>query len=512
MMKRCRNSYLTIAAAVVLVFTLWVVAPKNAMSAQGCVSERGTVNAQNEFTAAPSGSDFKLDCSGIAVDYTTIQELLDSTAGYVAGTSKVLIDFGTVSRVGSLDINSDADLNIVRGTISSSGVDRLVFASETPYSGEGEPRALRVHSHATITATGNGRGGLAAWNINGGDTEVTNYGIITTEGEPYTRPPDRINRFRRGNGIHADATGSGNVKIVNAGSGIIHVKGAGARGITASREGTESTGNVEVENFGSITTEGDTWDTRAEGGYNFRPYGASALGKQGDATAINRQGGTITTRGTEAHGLAAFTDGGPDAGTVTAINEGTITTTGTNASGIFTWSESGSVSAHNRGTITTSGKDTIGVAVYGDPSEVAGRSLSATNSGTIRGDGADSEGVEVFFILDGPTDTDALGSATATNSGEVVGTEQGISAGFYAVPGPGRGMILNSGNATVENTGTVVVSGTGTLSELFGTDAVGLLTFTYGTGTSEITMTNGSVSAGSEADDNFGIAIYSTLR
>ena len=506
MMKRYRNSHLTIAVAVAVVFLYVLVAPQSAMSAQGCVSQRGTIDAQNEFTADPSGSDFKLDCSGIegTADFTSIRALLDSTAGYVAGTSKVLIDFGTVSRVGSLDINSDADLNIVRGTITSSGVDRSVIGFGASDPGGGETPDLRVHSHATITATGNGRRGITAYNELGGNTEVTNYGTITTEGGPYTRPPERMYRFRRGDGIHAGVeNGAGNVKINNAVSGIIVAKGAGARGINAYVYGP---GNVDVENSGSITTEGDTWDKRAEGGYKYRAYGASASALSGNATAINRQGGTITTRGTEAHGLAAFTEG-PNAGTATAINEGTITTTGNFARGVTTWSESGNASSHNRGTITSSGTDTIGVAVYGDPSEVAGRSLSATNSGTIRGNGADSEGVEVFFLLDGPTDTDALGSATATNSGEVVVTDEGVSAGFYAIPGPGKGRILNSGNATVENTGTVVVSGTGTLSP-GGFDAVGLLAWTYGTGTSKITMTNGSVSVGSEADGNFGTALY----
>lgn len=508
MIQRCRKSNLAIAAATAaVVFLFMLTVPHSAMSAQGCVSERGTINAENEFTEDPSGADFKLDCSEIAetVDFTSIRAMLDSTAGYVAGTSKVLIDFDAISRDGSLDIDSDADLNIITGTISASGVDRgvVVFTASDP--GGGNTRDLRVQSHATITATGNGQRGLAVWNAGGGDTEVTNYGVITAEGEPYLRPPGQQYRFRRGDGIVADTVGAGNVKVTNAESGIIHAKGTGARGMTASLDGTDPTGNVEVENFGSITTEGDPWDTTDEGGLLYRAYGASAHGEQGNATASNRLGGTITTRGEGAHGLAAFTDG-PNAGTATVINEGTITTTGNEADGMNAWSESGSVSANNRGTITTSGRDAQGIAVYGDPSEVASRSLSATNSGTIRATGERSAGIEVLYYLDDSTDTDTLGSVTATNSGEVVATDNGIVAGFWANT-DASGRILNSGDATVENTGTVVVSGSGTLTPS-GFDAVGLLVQTYGTGTSKITMTNGSVSAGSEADGYFGTAIY----
>ena len=219
-----------------------------------------------------------------------------------------------------------------------------------------------------------------------------------------------------------------------------------------------------------MTTRGDDYSERSA-------YGVQAFSSTGSATAINENGGTITTEGTEAHALFAWTSDGVAA----AENRGDVTTTGEGAYGVVAGAAEG-------------GTDTA-------PAEVS--SLNDTDA-TVTVGGDSANGVGSLIRVNGSGRNNSFGNVTAENRGTVLvtgGTQDddhtwGVVAGYYENENDGT-TIGNSGNAKVVNSGDVTVTGR---------RGVGLGVFTYGTGNAEVEMTDGSVTAGTNGVA-FGIGI-----
>ena len=111
----------------------------------------------------------------------------------------------------------------------------------------------------------------------------------------------------------------------------------------------------------------------------------------GDVMVINEAEGSVTTQGTGAIGILAYTDGTGDA---TVINRGEVSTRGSvykseddneefpyrRADGIFASSNGGNVRAENENIVTTSGDGARAVFAFTDG---AGKTAVAKNRGTV---------------------------------------------------------------------------------------------------------------------------------
>ena len=110
-----------------------------------------------------------------------------------------------------------------------------------------------------------------------------------------------------------------------------------------------------------------------------------------DVMVINEAEGSVTTQGTGARGIFAWTGGTGDA---TVINRGEVSTSGSvyksgdedaefpyrRADGIYANSTEGNVRAENENIVTTSGNGAIAVFAYTDG---AGKTAVAKNRGTV---------------------------------------------------------------------------------------------------------------------------------
>ena len=542
--------------------------PKPALSQNqnvgNCSIALGIISSDGAFTASVTGRDFKITCTGnLSAKLTneSIMSLLDSRQGFVAGTSKVIIDLkGLSGETNRVAIRSDAGLTILTGTITTDDSTEVGYRAVNFSDDQGQ--AINVENEATITTKGAGTEGLIVENTNGGDATLTNQGTIVTEGEPHTRPDTNF-PYRRADGIivRVEGTGSGNIMLTNRGS--VTAKGQGARGVSAIIDNSV-TGNAVVHNYGAVKTEGEPWEPEVVRNIQppiskYRAYGVySSVEGGGRSEVVNQQGGSITTMGSEARGLFAFS-GGPTgtatatnrgtvtthgdqargvsantesdtSATTTVANEGTITTHGDNAPGLYTWAgransgaenfaSASTVTASNTGTITTNGDNAHGTAIYSPISLDRSSVISLLNSGTITANGVGSDGLVAGFLGYITQDSDALGTIDIENSGTITvngdapanGWSSGISGFYWANENPANGdsggTIQNSGDVTIDNTGTVSATGN---------RGVGIYAETYGTGTSTINMRGGSVTAGSPGDSDsdtpgkFGIGITAT--
>ena len=531
------------------------------------ISERGIFNdSDNTFKEDPAGIDFKITCSGDLVDdisvgsLTAIPKIASVLKDFRDGKSKLIIDVsGDSSKIHEVWLASDSAKVIFTGTIENDATqtDRGVvgFGAADPATNDGVKFDVDVELDATITARGDGRGGVSVYTEHGESVTVTNRGTILTEGEGYTRPPDRNWRNRRANGLvfGIEGTGTGNATAVNEVGATVTVKGEGARGISGYID-SNNKGNVTITNKGTVTTEGEIWVAPSDG-RRYTAFGLSASNEGGGAATVSNSGtvstrgeranglnastsssgaatasnsGSVSTRGERAYGLNSSTSGG---GAVTVSNSGAVTTRGERAYGMSAWvsgndnSSSFSVTGTNSGSITTKGDSADGASIFSYISTNSASRASVSNSGMITTNGNNAEGIEVGFWYpqnsDG-TDSNALGIVTATNSGTI--TTKGdsvddegnpendllvsaVSAGFYAASDflnypNAKNEILHGGDAVVANTGTV---------NAIGNRRIGLYALTHGTGTTRITSSGGAITAGSD-NSKFGIGIFGEVN
>ncbi len=307
---------------------------------------------------------------------------------------------------------------------------------------------------ATITTTGDGATGLAAWGGLGGTAVATNEGSVTT-GDTQSESGVYAN------GVVAAVEEGGTATATNANGATVTTTGDAAAGVFARVD--DGAGKALATNRGSILTTGD--DTGA-----FRAYGLYAKarvdeGSVGGAEVRAVNSGMIETRGTGARGIRALVEG---SGTAVAINEGSVTTKGAP-------SESG-FNAHG---------------VQAGVKE--GGTASATNANgaaiTTTGDGARG------LVAQG----DGLATAVATNEGSVTTgggpSESGLNAhGVVAITADGDALVTNRGEVHVR-----------------GSSAIGLWAYTTGAGEAAVVVNGGTVRATHDSttnDDEDGIGVF----
>ena len=527
--------------------TFFFAQPAAAANLNPCSLAKGTVGAGGTFTASESGKDFKMSCGGNLLEDLTndnLKNLLDSMTGFVEGESKVILDVrGDSSELYRIAIDSDAERTIFTGTlINSANNDNanqkdyavITVDSADPTTNNGAIYPVVVESYATVTGKGDGRRGVVAYDVYGADVSVTNYGVITTEGDIHTRPSGTY-RVRDTSGLAASTELGGNATATNEIGATITAKGLAARGMTTFADGS---GDALSVNKGTVTTTGGAYkSTEPDEGFTRRPYGVAAGTKGGgSATARNEAGATITTgnptliatppdgvtgiaiSGTQGHGLHAFTESA-NAGPVSVINDGTITTYGVRAHGMSagidsakTRSAASSATGTNNGTVTTHGDRSDGLRAISPFSDNIKSMASVKNTGTITTNGDGSKGIMANYYWENTsTDTkqNARGTAIAENTGTITvkgdsitgGTSIGVIASYSADE---NSRILDAGDVIVKNSGTV---------NNFGDGSFGLLAETFGSGDASIEMTDGTVVAGSThatdtAKQKFGAGIY----
>ena len=467
------------------------------------------------------------------------------------------------------EASDDPETVVIFGDITTTTQDKTGFKIESYDGNSATPiTTLKVESWANITTSGVAARGVTIYNDAG---EAGSRVVFINHGEIETRGDGVVdNTFmypaRRARAI-AVGTLNGDAEVVNESDGVVKTSGTGARGIQVD---VDNMGTAKVTNRGSVTTTGGgfshtgtnpvvsgadgvtatselgdaegtnegTIDTTGDGARGMRiasngagtatatnrgrvttrgndysersADGVTASSSTGAATAINENGGTITTEGDEsAKGLYAVSVGG--GGSARAENSGNISTRGTEAHALIAVTSDGSTVAENRGDVTTTGENAHGVlaVALGGGTDTAPAEVSSLNESgatvTVGGDSAN--GVGSFIRVNGSGRNNSFGNVTAVNRGtvDVTGGTQGddhtwgVVAGYYENEDDGT-TIGNSGNAKVENSGDVTVTGR---------RGVGLGVDTYGTGNAEVEMTDGSVKAGTNGAE-FGIDIKRT--
>ena len=556
------STMLLLSSLIALLFTQPVLAVNE--NANACSLERGIINSDNAFTKSITGTDFKITCAGaLSQDLTneSIESVLDSMGGLQEGVSKVIIDVsGVTSENHGINIVSDAGLTILTGQLTNDASVKdgfaVTFRGEDPATNAGKVYAINVENRADITVKGEGRRGIRATHeYTDGNVNLVNYGRVTTEGDAFSRDPGQMYRDRRTNAVEGIIdSANGDITVTNEVGATIHTKGSGARGIHA---WTGGTGTVEVHNKGVVITEGGIFKGVK---YELDSRAINAGSTNGNAKAVNHEGGTITTgiadddtgKGEESHGVRAYSDADDGQSEAVAENHGTITTHGKEARGVSSstcatqkcretsdptsesagtaiskntgtitthgqtaralmassqGSNAGNVSVENSasGTITTHGEHGDGMVAWSIDNERSDSQISVTNEGTVITNGASSEGVYAYYLIYSEEDKDAPGQATATNRGQITvkGDNTGGTIGSNST-GLAAGYWINTNTdfgvigGDILNSGDATVENHGSIIAS-GTKATGMLAEAFGDG--NVTIKNyGSVVAGTMAD------------
>ena len=273
------------------------------------------------------------------------------------------------------------------------------------------------------------------------------------------------------------ATNNGDVYDINVENrATILVQGEGRRGIRATHGYTD--GNINLVNYGRVTTEGDAFSR--DPGQMYRDRRTNAVegiidSANGDITVTNEVGATIHTKGSGARGIHAWTGG---TGAVEVHNKGVVITEG----GIFKGAEypweshainagstNGNAKAvnHKSGTITTGvegdtvkGEESHGVRAYSDADDGQSEAV-AENHGTITTYGKEARGVSSSTCAtqkcretSDPT-SESAGEAISKNTGTI--TTHGQTARALMASSAGS----NAGDVRVENSasGTITTHG-----------------------------------------------------
>lgn len=298
----------------------------------------------------------------------------------------------------------------------AAGIDGIQFGSST-----GSVTINSIISGAGISVTGAAQG-IEAFS-SAGSVTVNHTGHITTTAS---------------DGIFADATGTGSVKVTSTGN--LTTGGDNAEGIFA----RSVSGSIEVVNVGNILAAGTT-----------ESDGIVATSTSG--TIIISNTGNITTASSGAEGILATTTGN-----VTITHKGDITTTGSISDAISV--VGGAIDITSSGVLKTSTSNSEGIYAEGK-----GKITVEVSSGSIETTGTNSIGVRAFStggdstvtIKGGVTVTGATGSSGAGVSfvGAASGTNnklvnEGIVTTIAGLAGVAvRG---NLGNETIENKGTIL--------------------------------------------------------
>ncbi len=363
-------------------------------------------------------------------------------------------------------------------------------------------------SQGRITTSGDAARGLYA-NSETGFALAVNRGFVSTSGDTMLTTFEGETYQRRSYGVYA-WTGGDSARAEN--HDTVTTSGDGASGVSASTE--SSSGTAEVRNHGTVTTTGDTV---IKSDITVAAYGLNAsTDGSGNATVVNERTGTVTTRGTGARGLNAYSNSGTaksvnrgtvrtsggihsglselwrvsvgvsassDGGDSSSENRGKITTTGTGARGMSASSDVGSVQVRNYGTVITTGGTVHDADEIATPGGIAAFGIGGTGGaiaknergGSIDVSGAGAKGIWSLVYSDGTGDAYAENSGTVTTRGNAyVADRTGTNNDSYR-GAAGVSTYAQNGNATSVNSagGTITTRGKGAPGLAAWTDGVG---------------------------------------
>ncbi len=510
-LKQLLSAQIFASAILSLAFVCTLVFPEKSFSQTPpilpCSIERGTIDAENQFTAGSTGLDYKISCAGPLtrdITHSDIKEYIDDIDGregpeFVEGTSSVMIDIkGDTSEMYGLSGYSDAKTVILMGELTNSATveDGKVIgvSAPNPNTNNGQNYDLNVENHATIKSQGNGRVGVAVDSKYGADIEFSNFGVITTNGNQYVRTGDDEEFPNRRSDAVRVGSENGDITVINESGAKITATGKAARGLSVSAEASGGSSpissNLHLINKGSITTEGDGHEFSGGGFrvYNAYGMGASLHNSDGHITIENAKGATITTKGKGGRGITAWADG--PASNVTVSNAGRITTEGgawrassedfdRRAYGVSAHSDGGGdATATNSGMITTGNREKIE-----DPGTDTGIGISGTSAHALRS------------VTGGATP----GTATVNNTGSIM-TYGSLAHGMVTWinendnrTGPTTAKGMNSGKITTHGAG----ADGATIFTPISSDAMSIVSIVNQLGGTIIT--NGTGSEGIEA-------------
>ena len=387
------------------------------------------------------------------------QGLAASTAG--TGATAKAVNRGEITTKGDLDDN-----------------DKNADAVRTDSDGPSSRTAEVVNeAGATVRTEGDGARGLFASSCNWdgvrctrsgtGSATAINRGSVTTTGNGAVRSGGGT---RSAYAVSAYLDGDGTARAVNEAEGTIRTEGTGARGLSATHDG--SLGGAEAENEGDITTTGGM-DSALR-----RSHGLHAWSQERSARAVNHEGATIVTRGVAARGMSAIIDRGTADDSATAINHGSITTHGDGffnedidriAEGVAAYAgfadEGGGVSSatalnDETGTVETHGRGAAGVvagtAGSGD-AESVNRGRITTRGDAFPIDRQNDEEDDFSIAIGLAAFTDGSGSASARNEVDgIVETHGTVAIGIAAASeSGGTASVVNQGRVTTHQTAAV---------------------------------------------------------
>ena len=439
-------------------------------------------------------------------------------------------------------ITEGASATVVnRGTINThGGVDTSGSFDRTAHGVQAASQSgtATVRNYGHVETRGNAADGILAYTETDGTAIAINHGTVIVRGgahlnvNPIGTDTSSVGRPTPPTAVQSYSE-LGDARAANMAGGTVEAHGDGSTAVEASVGGhllSGGTGDALAENSGSVTTSGDVYElvdpNNANHGALRSPAGVQAATQgSGEARAVNHEGGTIETTGTNGIGLFAWSGDSGATGDTVAINRGTIVTRGDMAvaqvggwnlpaHGIQAESAAGDATIENDGNVNTYGTGAYGALAISDTGNA-----TAVNRGNITTHHVASDPANAFaeraiglvaYTPNGNAEAtnEASGSITTlgewsfgmvaetANDGSISGaTVEGVNAGTIATEGDGADGILviafNGGTASNPNALIARNEATGTITTMG--DAADGMVAGIGVGTSGIAY--GSVRA-----------------
>lgn len=390
------------------------------------VSNGGDITVLNQGAITTSGPNahaiYATGASATAqtnINITNQAPLVIGLDGDIAGSRGIFVIARTtgnvaVSGTGPITVNGSPNTERAYGIIVSA-----------------EQGAINIDYGGSISARGNGAGGIRAESLDGNvDVRFSGARIETWQANA--------------NGIYA-STGSANntVNIVAQGVIVTHSDaggGDGTGGGSFGLQGLTRGGDVKVAYLGpSIDVNGAGAAILA---------GSAYLGGTGLGTVTVENTGALLARGANQQGIRTYSATGAQS----VVNQGPIQTLGAvGAQGIRALATgAASISVQNSGDITTSGTESSGI-----DARAPGGNIQVANAGAINAGTGTSAGILVGALTQEVINT-STGSIGALTDAAILGDADG-GAGVMRVSNAGTvtGLIAAQGSpVTLQNTGT----------------------------------------------------------
>ncbi|WP_454669734.1 autotransporter outer membrane beta-barrel domain-containing protein [Achromobacter kerstersii] len=435
-----------------------------AVDSAATMSAAGT-NAMGVYTESASGANsirnsgaitttglngFGLRAVANGGDVTLVNLGAITTSGpnahaiYVNGASATAQSNINITNQGPLVIGLDGDIAGSRGIfVIARSTGNVAISGSGPITVNGSPNteraygiivnaeqgAINIDYGGSISARGNGAGGIRAESLDGNvDVRFTGARIETWQANA--------------NGIYA-STGSATNTVNIAAQGVIVTHsdaggGDGSGGGSFGLQGLSRGGDVKVSFTGSSI------DVNGAGAAILA--GNAYLGGTGLGTVTVENTGALLARGVNQQGIRTYSATGAQS----IVNQGPIQTLGaTGAQGIQALATgAAAISVNNSGNITTSGTGSSGI-----DARAPGGSVQVSNAGAINAGTGTSAGILVGAVTQDVVNTGSVGALTdAAISGDADG---GTGVMRITNAGTATGLIMaQSSPVTLQNSGT----------------------------------------------------------